>query len=385
MTVTRRAKQSLMRPLARALRRERLAPGALTALRPARILVVRQHNQMGDMVCATPALRAIAETWPDAAVALVTSPANAGVVRHNPHLARVLVFEKPLRRLPSFLRELRRWDADLAIVLSSVSFSLTSALIGLLSGARHVVGADSRAFGWEFGEHCFSLVMPGSPVVDRHAIVHGLAPLRAVGVTTEDESTVVVPSAAERQDAAAIRAELGLTAGYWALHPGAGKRQNVWPASRFAAVARRAADEGRQVLVLHGPADSEALAAFALTSSTSSPSRAPGAGRGALVVAPPCGVGVAAALLEGADRFLCNDTGIMHVAGALRVPTLALFGPTDPGLWKPPAPEVLALRAGHRGEDPRGAEYGWMEAIDEDTVWRAWSGLTGRVAANRDG
>ncbi|MBK7672252.1 MAG: glycosyltransferase family 9 protein [bacterium] len=378
MSVTRRAKQSLMRPLARALRRERLEPGALTALRPARILVVRQHNQMGDMVCATPALRAIAETWPDAAVALVTSPANAGVVRHNPHLSRVLVFEKPLRRLPPFLGELRRWDADLAIVLSSVSFSLTSALIGLLSGARHVVGADSRAFGWEFGEHCFSLVMPGSPVVDRHAIVHGLAPLRAVGVTTDDESTVVVPSAAERQDAAAITAALGLEAGYWALHPGAGKRQNVWPASRFAAVARRAAGEGRQVLVLHGPADSEALAAFG-------PLRVPGVRHGALVVAPPCGVGVAAALLAGADRFLCNDTGIMHVAGAMRVPTLALFGPTDPGLWKPPAPEVLALRAGHRVEDPRGDEYGWMEAIDEDTVWRAWSGLTGRSAANRDG
>lgn len=382
MSVTRRAKQSLMRPLARALRRERLAPGALTALRPARILVVRQHNQMGDMVCATPALRAIAETWPDAAVALVTSPANAGVVRHNPHLAKVLVFEKPLRRLPSFLRELRRWDADLAIVLSSVSFSLTSALIGLLSGARHVVGADTRAFGWEFGEHCFSLVMPGTPVVDRHAIIHGLAPLRAVGIATDDESTVVVPSTVERQDAAAIVADLGLRAGYWALHPGAGKRQNVWPAPRFAAVARRAADEGRQVLVLHGPADSEALAAFAPTSSQS---RVSGAGPGALVVAPPCGVGAAAALLEVADRFLCNDTGIMHVAGALRVPTLALFGPTDPRLWKPPAPEVLALQAGHRMDDPRGAEFGWMEAIDEDTVWRAWSGLTGRAAANRDG
>jgi ADP-heptose:LPS heptosyltransferase len=377
VTVTRRAKQILMRPLARALRRERLTPAALAALRPRSIVVVRQHNQMGDMVCATPALRAIAETWPGARVALVTSPANAGVVRHNPHLARVLVFERPLRRLPAFVRELRNWDADLAIVLSSVSFSLTSALIGLACGARHVIGADSRPFGWEFSEHCFSLQMPAAPVVTTHAIDHGLEPLRAVGITTDDPSTVVVPSPEERARAAQVARELGLRPGYWVLHPGAGKRQNVWPAERFAALARRAVSAGRQVLVLHGPADREALGAFGVEAD-------PRAAAG-VCVAPPCDVGVAAALLEEADRFLCNDTGIMHVAGALRVPTLALFGPTDPGLWKPPAAEVVALRGAHRRDDPRGQEFGWMESLDEDDVWRAWAALAGRAAANRDG
>jgi ADP-heptose:LPS heptosyltransferase len=75
----------------------------------------------------------------------------------------------------------------------------------------------------------------------------------------------------------------------------------------------------------------------------------------------------------------------MHVAGALRVPTLALFGPTDPALWKPPAAEVLALRAGTRCEDARGHEYGWMEALDEATVWRAWAAMAGRAATNREG
>lgn len=360
-----------MRPLARLLRREALTREALLALRPARILVVRQHNQMGDLVCATPVLRAIAETWPGAEVALVTSPANAGVVRHNPHLARVIVFEKPLRRLPGFLREVRAWDAALAIVPSSVSFSLTSALIGLCSGARHVVGADSRAFGWDFGARCFSLVMPASPVVDRPAVEHSLAPFRAVGIDTADTSTVMVPSPAERAGAAAIAGDLGLRDGFWALHPGAGKRQNAWPAGRFAAVARRAAASGRQVLVLHGPADGAALAAFA------------GAGDGVLV-APPCGVGVMAALLERADRLLCNDTGVMHVAGALGVPTLALFGPTDPALWKPPSPAVRAARAPGRVDDARGPEFGWLETITEDDAWTAWAGMPGRAASQGD-
>jgi ADP-heptose:LPS heptosyltransferase len=367
MAATRRAKQFLMRPLARALRRPPLDPAGLAALRPARILVVRQHNQMGDMVCATPALRAIARTWPGAEVALVTSPGNVEVVRHNPDLADVFVFERPLRRVPGFLRRLRAWEPDLAIVLSSVSFSLTSALIGLLSGARHVVGADSRPFGWDFSGHCFSLQMPAEPEVTTHAIEHGLAPLRAIGITTDDLSTVVVPSDAERRQAAQVREQLGLRPGFWALHPGAGKRQNVWPAGRFAALAHRAAANGRQVLVLHGPADREALALFAGLAGKEAPA-------GAVVVAPPC-----------ADRFLCNDTGIMHVAGAVRVPTLALFGPTDPARWKPPAPEVVALRSSARRDDDRGAEYGWMEGLEEDTVWSAWAALAGRAVTNRDG
>lgn len=378
MSATRRAKQILMRPLARALRRPPLTPAGLAALRPARILVVRQHNQMGDMVCATPALRAIAQAWPGAEVALVTSPGNVEVVRGNPALARVFVFERPARRVPGFLRRLRAWEPDLAIVLSSVSFSLTSALIGLLSGARHVVGADSRPFGWDFSGHCFSLEMPGEPEVTTHAIEHGLAPLRAIGITTDDLSTVVVPSADERRRAAQVREQLGLRPGFWALHPGAGKRQNVWPAERFASVARRAVAAGRQVLVLHGPADRDALAWF------TGPAAAD-VTAGAVVVAPPCSVGVAAALLAGADRFLCNDTGIMHVAGAVRAPTLALFGPTDPARWKPPAPEVVALRSGERRADDRGAEFGWMEGLEEDTVWSAWAALAGRAETKRDG
>ncbi len=62
MSFGRRAGRKLMLPLVRRLRREPLTPAGLLALRPRRVLVVRQHNQLGDMVCATPALRAIART-----------------------------------------------------------------------------------------------------------------------------------------------------------------------------------------------------------------------------------------------------------------------------------------------------------------------------------
>ncbi len=360
--------------LARLVRRPRLTPEQLLALRPASIVVVRQHNQMGDMVCATPALRAIRETWPDARIALVTAPVNVEVVRHNPHVDTVLTFEpRSVGKLLAFLKELRSLRPELALVLNSVSFSVTSASIALVSGARWVVGADSRPYGWDVSHHAFSLELPSQPVSDLHAVVHNLAPLEAVGVTTDDLTTVVRSSPQEMDAADGVLADLGLEPGFWAMHPGAGKAQNVWPADRFAAVAHRATGEGHDVLVLHGPADGAALAAL------KSALAERGAG-GRVHIAPPMPVGTAAALLTRADRLLCNDTGIMHVAGAVGVPTLALFGPTDPDLWKPPGPWVAAVRAANPPEDPRGPECGWMENLDVDTVWRMWS----RLAYRRD-
>jgi heptosyltransferase-1 len=362
--------------LARLWQRPPLSPAELLDLRPRRILLVRQHNQMGDMVCATPCFRAIKETWPRAETALVTAPVNQQVVAHNPHLDRIFLFEQALWRRPHalrrFLGELRGYGAELAVVLTSVSFSVTSAMLGLWSAARWVVGGDGQPFGSEVAR-AFSLRLPSVPELDRHSVLHSLAPLQAVGIDTADLSTVVVPAPAQRRQAAELCASLLPPGPFWALHPGAGKRQNLWPAERFAAVARRAAAAGHPVLVLHGPADGPALAALreALVD--------PGDGAAPVVVAPPLPVGTGAALLERCERFLCNDTGIMHVAGAVGAPTLALFGPTDPALWKPPADTVVALRAPARQEDPRGPEFGWLETLDVETVWQAWCGLPSRA------
>ena len=366
--------------LARLARRPHLTPVQLRNLRPNRILIVRQHNQMGDMVCATPALRAIRETWPNAEIALVTAPVNRGVVESNPHLDRIITFDRRVwrhgGRLVNFLGEARGFKADLAFVLSSVSFSVTSAWIAAASGAAHIVGGDSLPFGWDVSRHLFSLELPSNPEMDCHAVDHNLAPLEAVGITTTDRFPVVVPSSEQVAAAADILAELELAPGFWVLHPGAGKRQNIWPAAHFAAVIREARQAGHQVLILHGPADQEPLADL---------ERIMGSDIGpGLRIAPPCAIGVGAALLQQADRFLCNDTGVMHMAGALRVPTVALFGPTDPQLWRPPAPELVVIKSSHQSDVPDqggfgGDEFGWMENISPAEVWQVWSGLAGRI------
>jgi ADP-heptose:LPS heptosyltransferase len=354
--------------LARLCRRRPVTPAQLLAARPRRILVVRQHNQMGDMVCATPALRALRETFPEAEIALVCAPVNRDVVLHNPHLDRVLVFDKRACTRPAallrFVGELRAFRPDAAFVLNSVSYSVTSAALAAASGAPLLIGGDSLPFGFDISRHAYSLVMPSRPELDRHAVDHNLAPLEAIGIVASDRGTVVVPSADEAAAAQGIDDLVAGTGGLWILHPGAGKLQNQWPAERFADVAARAVRDGRRVLVLQGPADGPVMAAY----SADVGRRLAPLGLAAPPINPPVTVGVCAALLSRAERFLCNDTGLMHVAGAVGTPTLALFGPTDPALWGPRAPEIHCLRGGQ----------GRLEALDVDTVWDRWRGLPPR-------
>jgi ADP-heptose:LPS heptosyltransferase len=363
---------------ARLARRPRLTADQLLRLEPGRVLVVRQHNQMGDMVCATPVFRALRETFPSARIALVTAPVNREVVQNNPHLDQVFTFEQKMWRRPGalagFLKDIRSFGPDVAFVLSSVSFSVTSAGIALASGAPLVVGAQSDPFGIDLSRHAFSLEMPSIPILDRHAVKHSLAPLQAIGITTDDLSTLVVPSEQEEARARAIMEKLEVSEGFWALHPGAGKKQNIWPAERFAQLARQAVAAGHQVLVMHGPADVQALVELEQL-------LAEELGRG-VYICPPCPVGVGAALLTRADRFLCNDTGVMHMAGAVGAPTVALFGPTDPELWKPPTDLVVALKSPRQSPDDRGREFGWMENLTTEEVWQAWAGLPGRRGRN---
>jgi ADP-heptose:LPS heptosyltransferase len=114
--------------------------------------------------------------------------------------------------------------------------------------------------------------------------------------------------------------------GFVAVHPGSGSPAKNWPLARFVEAARALAG-GRRWLLVRGPAESDVAA----------PADA--------VLAREWPLRVLAAALDRASLFLGNDAGVSHLAAAAGVPTLALFGPTDPALWAPVGPRVKTLRA----------------------------------------
>ena len=110
------------------------------------------------------------------------------------------------------------------------------------------------------------------------------------------------------------------------LHPGSGGRRKCWPAGNFAALARRLEADGFAVAVTLGPADLDLAPAFAgLSVIREQPLRR------------------IAGVLAGAAACVGNDSGVSHLAARL-CPTLALFGPTNPGVWAPLGPRVRTLR-----------------------------------------
>lgn len=357
---------------ARLWSRPSLTPAQVLAAAPARILVVSPHSQMGDLLCTTPVLRMIRETWPRSEITLICAPLSRDVVLHNPHIDRLAVFDKRACRWPaplwSFLRGLRRWRPDMAVVPDSRSFSVTGVTLALASGAPIIVGGDSAPFGFDISRHVYSLTLPATSALDRHAVDHNLAPFEAVGFTVSDRRPVLVTAPDQAAKAREIVREVPGTGAPWILHPGAGKAANRWPAARFADLAVRAVREGRRVLVLSGPYDAGPVAEFNAAARRSLRAEAPP------IPVVTCTAQLAAALLAGADRFLCNDTGLMHVAGAVGAPTLALFGPTEPAYWIPRTPESHVLRG----------EGGHIEALDADTVWDRWRALPTRSAVSRE-
>jgi ADP-heptose:LPS heptosyltransferase len=303
------------------------------------ILVIRQHNQMGDMLLAIPSLRAIKETRPDAEVGVVTSTINRDVLLNNPYIDRVFTYDKrnPASHL-RLIRDLRRAQYDLVIVLHTVSFSFTSVLLAVLSGARIRVGSTSKRLGDDLTGSYFSLTLPLPDEKELETLneaEHNLYPLRAIGIDTQDLSPLLVPAPMSKRWAA------DFDAGHWdrggvklAVHPGAGKVKNIWPPECLARVVNEINGiKPVNLVVIEGPRDAAAVAAYMKACDV----------EGTIINGR--GIGDVAALLLRADLVICNDTGVMHVSAAAGARTLAVFGPTDPGRWAPRSKHLHALRA----------------------------------------
>jgi ADP-heptose:LPS heptosyltransferase len=366
-TWERRGKRGLTRAAARALR-ARGEAGALPDFRDLeRILLIRQQNQLGDMLLSTPALRAVRARAPRARIDLISGPQNHDAVRGSRRLDEVILYDKaallrrPLeaRRLADRLRSARY---DLALVLSTVSFSYTGAWLAAASGARRRAGRPGPGgAGRETAADVFHWCLP-QPREDVHQTVANLDLVGPFGAAeTDGTPEIFLADAESRRGRRALDDTLPAGRGLRILiHPGAGKKPNRWPAERFGEVGDALRAEGHAVAACSGPGEIGLLAAM---------DRA--AGR-PLARLPGIGFRELAAAFAGADLVLVNDTGVLHLAAASAPAVLALFGPTDPRLWCPATPRVRTLQA-------PGGDLRRLDVADVRTAAVAWA------AARADG
>ena len=145
------------------------------------------------------------------------------------------------------------------------------------------------------------------------------------------------------------------------IHPGAASPARRWPPERFAAVARAERRAGRTVLVTGGADEVELARAVAYLADLDP--------RNMLAGSTDL-VGLAA-VVAGAARVLCGDTGVAHLATALGTPSVVLFGPVSPAEWgPPPRARHVTLWSGRRGDphalrpDPGLLQIGVAEVLD---------------------
>ena len=330
-----------------------------------KVLIVR-IGAMGDVLHALPAVAAMRRAHPDWRVDWAVEPRWGAMLTNGPVVDTVVaVRTKEWNRRPfsvvtasdiwALRGTLRAERYDACVDLQG---TIRSAIVGRVAGARRFVGPNEPREGPAMHLYGETVRTTSIHVVDEaFEILERVAGSLARG-SAERWMLPLVASCEEWADH--LLAGLGVRRGVVVMAPTTGWRSKEWPVERFGELAARLCDDGWTVLVNAGP-EGAATAAAMLHAS---------AGRAQVVAST---IAELTALLRRVALFVGGDTGPMHLADALGVPVVTLFGPTDPTRTGPRTKRVRVLRDPSSVTDHR--RYSTTEAglarITVEEVYRA--------------
>ncbi|OGR49361.1 MAG: hypothetical protein A2X40_08460 [Elusimicrobia bacterium GWC2_65_9] len=311
-------------------------------------------GRVGDVIVATPFLRALRRRFPKARIRLLVGWRSVQVLPLIPFIDDWAVLEKP-HRVDGHLSlawSLLSQPCDLLIDLNS-SFSKTSMLIARATRARARVAFDKVR-----GPSVFDQVV-AAPAITEHMYDRYARLAAALGAPYDPELELrTLPADSAQAD--------GLLSSFMVqgersfkvlIHPGNFDRFSFrWPEEKFAALTDRLLDDPTlRVYYMGGPGEREKVMAIVRALKRPVP------------VLPTASLGVAGAMLQKMDLFVCNITGTTHLAVALKAPTFGFYAGYTQAVWR-----------------PRGARHGgtvcpeW-ESCRETTVDEAYSKLKSHI------
>lgn len=292
---------------------------------PGRIAVFRAL-QLGDMLCSVPALRALRSAYPQARIVLVGLPwAAEFVCRYAGLIDELVVFPgapgfpeqaESAAGLPAFYAAARSRRYDLAIQLHGSGGPANDIVLSL--------GASMNAGFLQPGEKlragCFIPWPDTAPEPERYLLL-----MQAMGLPADDAALWMPLMEADRAEADRLLAGWDANGARAVIvHPGAQLPSRRWPAARFAAVADALAGSGAYVLLTGSPAEVPLVQEVASRMT-----------RPASNLAGRTTLGGLAALVERVSLVVCNDTGLSHVAAAMRTPSVVIASGSDTRRWAP--------------------------------------------------
>jgi heptosyltransferase-2 len=335
----------------------------------ARILVF-QTAFPGDVILTLPLVQAIRKIFPGAHVGFVATPGGASLLKGHPAISTVLVFDKRGRDrgaagMLRFARRLRAERFDVALIPHR---SIRTALAVRLARVPRRIG-----FSTSSGAMFMSDIVPydrGAHEIDRNLSLLGPLGVRAMETIPSlypDVSDVARVDTIERS----WRASGGSPRRWVALAPGSVWATKRWPAAHFVGLARLLVDSGRAVALIGSTEDRSLCGEIA--GAVGEQNALNGAGTFSLLQS--------AEMIRRSDVLVSNDSAPMHLATAMRVPVVALFGPTVPRFGFAPrgARDVVVERQGlscrpcgiHGGMKCPIGTFECMIAVSPGEVFRA--------------
>jgi len=346
-----------------------------------KILVVRT-DRIGDVLLSTPVIKALRKKFPQSHIAVMVRPYARDIILGNPYLDEVIIYDKygsqrRLRQSIKFALRLRRKRFDLALVLHPTN---RAHLVTYLAGIKRRVGFN-RKLGFLLTDKIEHKKQEGR----KHECEYTLDLLRLLKIEPQAKG-LFMPI---REESEIYIKEFLVNQGVQrrdkliAVHPGASCPSKVWPAERFAEVAEKLAAEFKvKVVVVAGPDDlaiGKSLAGLLHCACIDASGKTT--------------ISQLGSLLRRCALFISNDSGPVHIASALGVPVVAIFGRAQPGLsphrWGPTGKDDVIL---HKDVGCRDClahncrkEFACLKAILTEDVLSAARKLLNAYLIDREG
>lgn len=301
-----------------------------------RILVTRT-DRIGDVILSLPAIKAIRKAFPDDYIAVVVQPRIDDLLKGNPYVDEVIVYDKSkkhkgLLKNLGFIKWLRVKKFDVVLNLHSTKrMNLLCFLAGI-----------PRRIGYARGKADFLLtdkIEYTKKLGEKHEAEYSLDILRYLGINSEFSNPFICVQHEDEKKAEEILEGLGVGPGekFAILHPGASCKSKLWPLENFAKAGDMLAENLKIKVMINLAPDQAGLGEKVKGMMKNQP----------VLFCSPTTLGELAALFKKASLVISNDSGPAHIAAAVGVPVISIFGRNQKGLsparWRPLGDKAIAI------------------------------------------
>ncbi len=336
-----------------------------------RRILIRSTNWVGDAVMTLPAIKAVKQNFPESSITVLAKPWVVPLFKDNPDVDKIIQYKKgkgfitDLAEMARVIGVIRKQEFDLAILFQN---AFEAAFLTYFGGVRYRLGYNTDGRGILLSHR----IIRNEEVLKVHQVEYYLSLLGAMGLEAANADPSIYIAGEDMEKAGDLLHAKGVESRDFlvGLSPGAiyGEAKR-WPPDRFARIGDWAAEKWHaRVLVMGSPKERdicESVCGFMTNRSYNF------CGRTSL--------SEAMGLIKHCGFFVTNDSGLMHVAAALGVPTVAVFGSTDPVATGPRGPNTRVVKHDIecapclKPECP--TDYRCMLSIQPEEVWSEMENL----------